>query len=503
MILKKAVIVAVIPALMASLAACSTSGGTNKGNDVSVSKPAAPTGPVTIRVLFTMPTSFPDKNAVLDEIRKKTGVNVEFIVATDGATMEPKLNAMIASNDLPDIILSSSKVKMKEFVDNKLIIPLDDLLNKSGKNILENKGKYLKGSGYFDGKIYGIPRSQGSEKVLAVRKDWLDKLNLKVPTTTDEYYNVLKAFVNNDPDGNGQKDTIGLGIVYKARNVEHIFGAFGVPLGRGKLVDGKVQPWVLQPGFLDAIKYMNKLYKEGLIEPEFATVPDMQEFEKLWNGKMGAFEWTPTGLSTNWLSRYKDPKTELAYTIIKGPKGEGGSVRFVREDSGPWVHITKGSKYPEEAMKLMDFLASEEGDRLTWAGIEGVQYTMKDGKFAWIAPFEDAAKLRNEGGYVYNGLMSRVDGLQIKLLSPQTQAAMKLTESNPLPDTYLFEVPEIEQEMGKVMNDLADEIVVKLIISKGDLDKEYDQLKKNYLDAGGQKWIEQATAIYNKEKAKK
>ncbi|WP_187274600.1 hypothetical protein, partial [Paenibacillus sp. N3.4] len=75
----------------------------------------------------------------------------------------------------------------------------------------------------------------------------------------------------------------------------------------------------------------------------------------------------------------------------------------------------------------------------------------------------------------------------------------KLSKDNAVEDAYLYDIPEIERNSGKVLQDITKEGFTSLIVSKGDLDKEYESFKKKYLDAGGQKWIEQATEIYKKE----
>lgn len=507
--LKKTVTLSLISVMMMGTVACSAPGTTGKeGNKAGESsKPAAP---ATVRILIDKTTNFPEDNTVVQEIRKRTGVNVQFLTV-DAPDLETKLNTMIASNDMPDAFLNPNKAKIKDLVSNQVIIPMDDLLKTNGKNVMDNKGSILKGAAQVDGKVYAIPRGWGFGNVLTIRKDWLDKLKLPVPKTIDEYYTVLKAFANQDPDGNGQKDTIGVGAYFaggKESDVystfSHIFAAYGVPVGRGKLIDGKVIPWVLQPGFMDGIKFLNKLYKEGLLDPEFATISNLKEFEKLWNGKMGTFEFTPNGTTQNWLTRYvENPKPQFEFTVIKGPNNQGGTQRLYLEDSGPWMHISKASKHPAEVMKVLDFLISDEGDKLTWAGIESKHYKMDNGKFEWIKPYDDAASLRNEGGFAYNGVMNRINGFSVQLLNDKTKAGLKLSSENAIEDAYLYDIPEIERNSGKVLQDITKEVFASLILSKGDLDKEYESLKKKYLDAGGQKWIEQATEIYKKEHPEK
>ncbi|NOU74574.1 extracellular solute-binding protein [Paenibacillus sp. LMG 31458] len=504
--LKKTVTLGLVSVMMLSTVACSVGGNTGK-EGTKTGESSKPAAPATVRILIDKTTNFPEDNAVVQEIRKKTGVNVQFLTV-DSADLETKLNTMIASSDMPDAFLNPNKAKIKDLVRNQAIIPMDDLLKSNGKNILDNKGAILKGATQVDGKVYAIPRGWGFGSALAIRKDWLDKLKLPVPKTIDEYYAVLKAFANQDPDGNGQKDTLGVGAYFGGgsgyQTFIHFFAAYGVPIGRGKMVDGKVLPWVLQPGFMDAIKFLNKLNKEGLMDPEFATISNLKEFEKLWNGKMGAFDFTPNGTTQNWLTRYvENPKPEFEYTVIKGPNNQGGTLNLYLEDSGPWMHISKSSKHPVEVMKVLDFLISDEGDKLTWAGIEGKHYNMENGKFSWIKPYDDATSLRNEGGFAYNGVMNRINGFSVQLLNDKTKAGLKLAADNVIEDAYLYDIPAVELEKKKILDDIINEIFISLVVSKGDLDKEYESLKKKYLDAGGQKWIEQATEIYKKEHPEK
>ncbi|MBD0379802.1 extracellular solute-binding protein [Paenibacillus sedimenti] len=496
--------------LLGSVTACTSTPGENTAKPSSPSSPAnatvseapkeTPKTSVTIKVLHQRTTNFPEDNPVKAEIIKRTGIDFQPITV-EGGEIQNKLNVMIASGDMPDIIQFDS-VKLKELVDNKVIIPLDELLQQHGKSILDNKKAYFGKNATLDGKVYALPMGLGYPSVLALRKDWLSKVAMNLPTTLDEYYNVLKAFVEKDPDGNGKNDTLGLGATLEQTiTLNHIFAAYGVAFGipgRPQYVNGELLPTPLQPGYLDAVKFLNKLYKEGLLDPDFPTIPAMKSFEKLWNGTIGVYDFTPVGTSNNWVSRYKDPKPEWAFTVLKGPQGKGGTARVIR-DTGTFFGITRASKHPEEAMKLLNFLNSEEGDKLTYLGIEGKHYTMKDGKVEWIPPYQDAAKQRNEGGFAYSAISYRIGGAEQIMLNKPTQDAIKLGNDNAMNDGYIYERPVVEVEIGKILNDIEKEMLVTLVASKGNLDDEYEKFKKKYLDAGGKKWIEQATAIYKKE----
>ncbi|SFF21112.1 putative aldouronate transport system substrate-binding protein [Paenibacillus algorifonticola] len=482
------------------ISACGTVNDPAVNHETSENKGEESVKPVTIRVLHHRTTNFPEENPVRSEIIKRTGINFEAITV-DAAELQNQLNVMIASNSLPDIIAFNS-YQLEELIDNDVIIPLDQLLEQYGQEILDNKGEYLGNRATQDGQIYALPMGHGYPSMLALRKDWLDRAGLQVPTTIDEYYEVLKAFTKGDPDKSGKDNTFGLGATLENMNTfQHIFSAFGVTYDRPQMIDGQLKPYILQPGYLDAVKFINKLYAEGVLDPDFATIPQMQAFERLWNGNVGAFDFSPVGTSNNWLSRYTEPQPEWVFPIIAGPEGQGGPLRVIR-DNGMFYAITKSSKNPEEAMKLLNFLNSEEGDRLTYLGIEGVHYNMVNDSVEYIAPYDDATQHRNEGAFAYYAISYRIGGMEDKMLNQVTQAAIKLGNEKAVADDMIYGQPAVEKELGSVLRNLELEIFATLAVSKGDLDKEYEAFVKKYMDAGGQRWVEEATEIYHQEHAK-
>ena len=491
----RGIIVWLIVALLT--AACAKNEpASNKGNSSESPKDA----PV-VTALMNKATDFPEDNPVIQEIRKQSGINLQVqTVSVDD--YEKRLNTLLVSNDAPDIFVVNA-TKIKELIDNKAILPLNELLEKHGPNITANRGDDLKGGAYVDGQIYGIPEGFASGNALAIRKDWLDKLNLPVPTTLDEYETALKAFVNDDPDGNGQKDTIGVGLAIQAMQTwVHIFGAYNVPMGRQVMADGKVTPWMLAPGYLDAVKYLNKLYQEGLVDTEFSTIPSLQSFQKLWNGKVGAYNFNADGITQNWLSRYvEQPAPVFVYTLIKGPDGHGGYLDPNLANSPKYTVISSKAKDPEAAMKLLNFLVSDEGDTLTWAGVEWIQYQYKDGSFEWIPPYEDAVKLRDSGGYVYSVLLNKKDGMRESLFNDATKQGRQIAADNLIDEVRLFALPQVQIDKGTILDDMEKEFRTKAMMSTGDIDQMYESFKQKYLAEGGSEWIEQATKIYQEEQA--
>lgn len=156
-----------------------------------------------------------------------------------------------------------------------------------------------------------------------LRSDWLENLGLEEPVDLESYRNVLHAFTYDDPDGDGQDDTYGL--TFRLDNLttasekafQNIFGAYGIPKGREiELEDGTVTTWVKHPRFLEAISYIRTLINDGVVEPDYVAIPQMDMFGKLWTGVAGCLEWECVGPTNNWMpSRYtEDPVPTIVVT---------------------------------------------------------------------------------------------------------------------------------------------------------------------------------------------
>ena len=222
------------------------------------------------------------------EIMEKTGITIQFQHPPAGQVQE-QFNLMLASNDLTDIIyynwLSVPGGPAKAILD-KQIIPLNDVIAQYAPNltgIMEENETARKQSVLDDGTLYMFPMIRvrtGTEEWFRLvgpiyRKDWLDKLNLEAPTTIDEMYTVLKAFKEQDPNGNGQADEIPF-TSQKAGGESGYLSAFAPAFGilNGFYNDGgTVKYGPLEPAYRDYVETMNKWYTEGLVDPEY-TIND-------------------------------------------------------------------------------------------------------------------------------------------------------------------------------------------------------------------------------------
>lgn len=315
-----------------------------------------------------------------------TNINIEW-VEIPTASWKEKTNIMFASEDLPDAFASD--------IDTSLyyeqLVELDDLIAKYAPNsqkLIERPG-YAAALQAPDGKIHQLPGGDESyhnqiDQTLWINQEWLDKLGLKMPTTTDEYYEVLKAFKTQDPNGNGQADEIPLtfnGVAQWATGMGELFGSFGVVENELHMMvqDGKAIFPAEQQGYYDALVWMNKLFKEGLIDQEAFSL-SLDQYNSKYKGKDIA------GSLVAWRAEsVLDPEAKERYSYVvplKGPNGDQKiSVNQIIQPAG--FAITKACEQPEVLLRWYDYINSSTEMALNWGrGPEGIAWEKTpDGKY--------------------------------------------------------------------------------------------------------------------------
>lgn len=331
-----------------------------------------------------------------NEIQKRTGINIEWFHPADSSGTN--IDMAIASNDLPDVIWWNWGANLKKYVDQGVAIKLNDLIEKHVPSINNNLIKYptIKQQLMLDdGTIAMFPeynpfmpgspeRERSATKGLQMRKDWLDSVNLKAPTTIDEWYNVLKAFKTKDPNGNGKADEIPFADE-KLANIKFFTTAWGIrdtffpDLKTRKVVFGPALP-----EYKEYLTTMNKWYKEGLIDPEAPVVDKKALDAKVLENTVGSYCGMGSYLDT-YLRTWKDKNPKFDLIGLANPVGPGGKSyqtadAMLRNVTTYGGIITNTSKYPVEIAKLMNYMFSEEGSMLQTWGIEGKSYKVVDGK---------------------------------------------------------------------------------------------------------------------------
>jgi putative aldouronate transport system substrate-binding protein len=452
-----------------------------------------------------------------------TGIKVNFNHPPLGQQKD-QFNLLIASSDLPDIIYydwnAASGGPEKMLADGR-IIRLNEYIDKYAPNlkkIIDSDPIIKKQISLDDGTIFMFPYLRtdavklNATAGLVMRKDWLDKLKLKAPTTIDEWYTVLKAFREQDPNGNGKKDELPFTGNWGPGNLTKLLDfspAFGV-LGGFQLKDGKVTYGPLQSEYKEFLTTMNKWYKEGLVDPEIMT-NDGKAFDyKVTNNLAGSYQGGVFSGMGKYLNLMKDSNPQFNITGVEWPKGKPGkSYSTFRFDSkvlnyGEAITSSANKEKIKYYIQWMDFNYSQQGHELFNFGIEGESYT-KDGN---NIKFTDKI-LKNPNGLTYDqslasyalsimdGPMNQdgryLDGLMTYQGQKDANAAwMKADYSLPLPATRTTqeESKKIASVMGQI-NTYVDEMMTKFIMGDMPISK-YDEFANTIKGMG----IEQAQKIY-------
>jgi putative aldouronate transport system substrate-binding protein len=349
--------------------------------------------PITLKVFLPSDPSIEDlkTNELTKEYEAKTNVHIEWIEVSS-KDMEQKRNLLLATNsDMPDIFLNTkiSNAQQVQFGSQGVLLPLNDLIEKYGVNIkkvFDYKPLIKKMVTAPDGNIYALPSVEETfhtslGQKLWINQAWLTKLGLKMPQTTDEFYEVLKAFKEKDPNGNGKADEIPLtGAIngYNTNVYSFIMNAFiqnqGFDEGPFILDNGKVSVAFDKPQWQEGLKYLNKLFKEGLLD-RGAISQDGIQLKQLAASKDVLLGSVSAGAMTGFLAA--DSPRMKEYTSVpplKGPQGVQTTGYYPNQLTPGKFAISSSSKYPDIALRWVDWFYSQEGTLRSNAGREGIEW---------------------------------------------------------------------------------------------------------------------------------
>lgn len=330
---------------------------------------------------------------VAKKIAELTNVKLDGVASMSGTNSRELFNLMLVSGDLPDIVGGDMlQESFNQYGMEGAFISLNDLIDKHAPNIkafLDANPMVASAITAPDGKIYFMPYVPDGVpgRGYFIRQDWLDKLGLEVPKTIDELYDVLVAFRDMDPNGNGLKDEV----PFFNRHPEEVlrlvtfFGARST--GTENYLDflydetGVSHPF-MSSEFKYGIKQVAKWYKEGLIDREIFTRGGRSR-DVLLGNDLGGF-------TNDWFASTAGYNDSLAESIpgfnwvpILPPVGTDGRMFQEHGRAGVkpdgWA-ITVVNKNPVETIKLFDFYFTETGRNIANFGIEGVHWDMADGK---------------------------------------------------------------------------------------------------------------------------
>jgi ABC-type glycerol-3-phosphate transport system substrate-binding protein len=339
---------------------------------------------VTLKYVGQYPTQIdPKNNPILAEAAKLSGITLD-VEAPPLNDYGNRLRIIMASGDLPDFFLGGTDVDFENWSKQGLLATLNDKLSKEKyPNLMKNVTPERWGdtTAASTGKIQGVPRVNNVDYWgYMVNNEWLAKLNLRAPTTLDEFRAVAKAFTFNDPDGNGKNDTFGyttqddIWFLHTdfLKTVWNLSVHNGVPD-----LDGKYRAKGNSLGYLDYLTFLRDMYTEGTLDPEFFINTGSIDQEKFVAGKIGIIGASQKN-TLDFIQKYNAPADKYSFHAPLASKA-GVKARFIVPPSD-WMAflIPAGSKKVDDVLRFLDFANSEQGFELFQIGIKGVHYTSYD-----------------------------------------------------------------------------------------------------------------------------
>lgn len=311
-----------------------------------------------------------DKQCVKDA-EKATNIHIEW-TEVPTSSWDEKVNLLFASNQLPDAIIGSVDVAQY----GKLLTPLGDLIKQYApavQKLFKERTDYPPALSDSEGNIMGLPIGDESthniiDSQMWVNKKWLDKVGMSVPKTTDEFEAMLKAFKTKDPNGNGKSDEIPFTFTTVwgwSSSIENLFGSFGAPESDEHVFldpqDGKTVVFSPeQEGYYTCLKWLHKLYSEGLLDSQvFTQAGDSYDTKNAGKDIVGVDMSYGTGMLGN------DEVKVVSIPNLTGPDGKSMLVKN-NVTRKPGFTIPRTCKSPETMVRFYDYLNTDLETVLDW-----------------------------------------------------------------------------------------------------------------------------------------
>lgn len=348
-----------------------------------------------------------------EQLEQLTGVTIEFQHPAIGQETD-QFNIMVASNNLPDLVYyawTGYSGGIEKAYQDGVATPINDLLEVYAPNfsiLMAEKPEIQKELATDAGTIYYFPCLYEGDLLTVwygpqIRGDWLETLGLEAPETIDEWHEVLTAFKEQDPNGNGEADEIpfvcknALGVTYSGYA---FLGAWNINSGFYN-DNGIVRYGAVQPEFEQWLTVMRQWYEEGLIDPDFASTDSTGFKAKITGNVAGSYYGSCSGNLGKYMTALQDTDDSFTLIGVQFPSLTAGDTNVLggKEGvvTGSGTAITSASANPELSAKWLDYLYGEEGNTLVNYGVEGVTYyTLNDGTI-----------------YYANDIVNNSDGLSV------------------------------------------------------------------------------------------
>lgn len=401
-------------------------------------------GPAELRVHILAPDSVPSDDPIGPALEDAVNIELE-LTSASGDDYWTQLSADLAAGAAPDLF-EVNRNQLRQYIEQGLVLDLSKYMDNELATYYGNANEESLAAGQFDGQDYAIVQQPTfNYRSYWVRKDWLDSLGLAMPETVEEFQDVLEAFTLQDPDGNGQDDTYGLGggdsgIMW--RPIWAAFGSGGVSSygesgGSFYVEDGQVVNSLQDPGTVDALEYIQGVVESGYVDPDFLTIDESRAHERALQGTVGVIEtdW-PKMTKPEFVEQYREVQPDAEWVQLgplAGPAGEGAYPRdlsSVRMEAVP-ASLADDPDRLNALFDLINYVSEGEGQRLVSFGIEGEHYTIEDDQVV------ATDLMAEEGGYFFlYQLAGRNDEEYLAVKFPDQEEEIDFAASQPILQLY-------------------------------------------------------------------
>lgn len=443
--------------------------------------------------------------------------DTQSVLATD---LDEKRNLVLSSGDYPDAFYKSgiSKVDVDKYGKEGVFIPLEDLMHEYAPNFCALMDK-INGWGYItapDGHIYSFPsvdtnaEREGSGHMW-LNKKWMDNLGLKEPTNVDELYDVLKAFKEQDANGNGDPgdeipiDFAGTFFMY------FTLPYFGMVCSndttmRCALINGEFSYYPTSDEYKEMLRFYAKLVNEGIMSPDSMTRTWDEETAMGDHGDVmgcftagGAFQIVGRTLNENYIIPL--PFEKNGYSNTSGITSGG-------------LCITDACEDPETLVAWADQFYTQEGGIFYWLGVKDKTYTVSDDGSTWAWKLDgdigsDISTVRVKGtiqgaavapyvqpDFWFTGMTPDTDAAEYFLI----QQRMKMLDNSVTvlpPMNYSDEQNNTIATLSADISTYIDEYTANVVTGNLDLDSTWDEYVSNLKKMGSDELFEIYTEVYN------
>jgi putative aldouronate transport system substrate-binding protein len=458
--------------------------------------------PISLMTRSYRAGGWPSNHPIVEELnqRLKIDLNIEWISSSN---YEENLEILAATNQFPDIFFLTKEQFLK-WRNSGLFMDVKPYIN-GYPNLVKHIPEEKYQLNNPEGKYLGFPIfNPGVIETLVIRQDWLDKLGIEPPETIEEFYEVAKAFVTQDPNGTGKNDTIGFTISINPRGhfgfgdlALYLLPSFGLSNGWTVDDDGFLLPMQTKREELkEFIGFLRKAYAEGILDPSFLYLKEGDPMIKLYSNVLGISTDVNQFLNFNVLfplSSDQDTTMELVQlTPPIGPKGSG-VLRSTSAEDKIVINAKIDDQKRQRILEMLDYMLSDEGYDLISYGIEGIHYNkITDSEYEILEAATNDRPYQLLINFLkrYNHFSNSENSLSY------TSELNREDKEGIIEDASVGIASLTAIEIGKAIDDRWMETMINVIIGKEPIEA-IDEAVDEWKASGGDQIIEEMNAAYS------